>query len=60
MRMTFGLDTALKDDPWVELGFNATLIASRTATFGAFAVDWLPFRAYGVHRMHAWLIMPFM
>ncbi|KZW03032.1 cytochrome P450 [Exidia glandulosa HHB12029] len=46
IRMTFGLDTALKHDPWVQMGIDTVEIFSKAAAFGTFAVDFFPALKY--------------
>ncbi|KZV89528.1 cytochrome P450 [Exidia glandulosa HHB12029] len=46
MRMTFGIEIAKKDDPWIDLGIKVAEVASKAGSFGAFAVDIFPLLKY--------------
>ncbi|KZW03024.1 cytochrome P450 [Exidia glandulosa HHB12029] len=42
LRMTFGLEAAETNDPWIQLGIDAIEVFSKSAAFGRFAVDAFP------------------
>ncbi|EJD37779.1 cytochrome P450 [Auricularia subglabra TFB-10046 SS5] len=46
MSITYGMDSQIKDDPYIQLGEESLQIASRAGAQGAYLVDVLPFLKY--------------
>lgn len=45
MSVTYGMDSALKDDPYLAMGEESLNVASRAGAVGVYLVDVLPLRA---------------
>ncbi|EJD37774.1 cytochrome P450 [Auricularia subglabra TFB-10046 SS5] len=46
MSITYGMDSQLKDDPYIQLGEESLAIASKASSQGAYLVDVMPFLKY--------------
>ena len=44
MSIIYGMDSELKDDPYIKMGEDALNIAAKVGNVGEFLVDILPFR----------------
>lgn len=46
LSLTYGIDVALENDPWIELVDKAVDALTRAGIPGSYAIDWLPFLKY--------------